>query len=504
MEYLVVTPPVITPSEPPSGAFLLAAGLRARGYDAGFLDLSLAFFRHVFSRAPSGRGYPDTLSAMDYLTGKVTYSPQQHRTASGNLSTALKNYSREFPGWRITLMDAQPPGDLHRPTSIYESCRLGRTPFSEFWEEYLVPLLEDLRPNRVLVSLAYLSQLAAGIDLVLLLRRLGLDATVGGSLLNSLSRTGQGLDLVRAVVPESVVSDGSVFPGFSSEGPLLGDLAWPNMLEEWNYIAGRPVIPFALSTGCYWNRCLFCPDSGRRLNTAGISALEGFLDSVPDQIMEKRPIIHFLDSAVPEKPLLDSLPALSSRGLDFYTFARPEPWLLSRTDMLSENGCLMLQLGVESGSRNILERFCKGIDPEISLEVIRSCASSGIRTYVYMLLGLPGETDRDTELTMELLEEAGDSVDFINFSIFNLPENCELTERAVEFGIEILDDEIPEDSIRLYRPFLCEGSNPRLQARELISRVFPGTGSVSEALKRTPNWFRTSHFPMIEIEGRRN
>jgi len=119
-----------------------------------------------------------------------------------------------------------------------------------------------------------------------------------------------------------------------------------------------------------------------------------------------------------------------------------------------------------------------------------------------MLLGLPGETDHDIEASLGFLEKAGDSIDFINFSIFNLPVNCDLTERASEFGIDLLDHDSPDDAIRLYRPFLHNGQNPRIAARRAVSEYFAEIPSVAEALKRTPRWFRTSHFPLIEILGR--
>jgi hypothetical protein len=502
MKYLVTSPPVITPSEPPSGAFLLAGGLAARGIDAGFLDLSLAFFRSVFSRSPTGRGYPDVRSALDYLRGNSSYTPQQHRTASGILNSALRKYSDGFPGWRITLMDAVPPEPVHMPQRIKSICEEQDTPFTAFWQDHLLPVLHECRPERVLVSLSYLSQLAGGIDLVLTLKRHGFEVVVGGSLLNSLSRTGEGFRLITEVMPEAITGDGSEFPGFSSETPLLDHVSWPVMLEEWDYISGRPVIPCALSTGCYWNRCLFCPDAGRELRVSGADSLDGFLASIPAEIMIRKPLIHFLDSAAPREPLMTALPLLKRFELDFYTFARPEPWVPELAGVLSEHGCLMLQLGVESGSRRLLDRYCKGISPEISLKAMRKCADAGIRTYVYMLLGLPGETDEDIESSISLLREAGPSVDFINFSIFNLPENCQLTERADEFGIQLLEPDLPDDSIRLYRPFLHEGNNPRVSARASISRDFPRIPSVSEALKRTPNWFRTTHFPLIEMRGR--
>lgn len=503
MKYLVTVPPVITPSEPPSGAFLLAAGLTARGINTGFLDLSLEYFRYIFCMTPKGRGYPVVEPALKYLQNTPLYSPQQHRTASGILNSSLKHFSNNYPGWKITLMDVVPPKAVHRPSEIMRICREGKTPFSEFWEEYLPPALKRFNPDTVLVSLSYLSQLAAGIDLILFLRRAGYRVVVGGSLLNSLSRTGEGYELVRSVLPESSVGDGSTFPGFTSGDNLfLSRLSWPDMIGESDYISGRPVIPCALSTGCYWNRCLFCPDSSRELTVYSHETLEHFISTIPSNVMKKNPIIHFVDSAIPGKALEGTLPLLRQYGLDFYTFARPESWISRISEMLSESGCLMLQLGAESGSRSLLDRFQKGINPDTSLEVIKNCAEAGIRTYVYMLMGLPGETDQDYEASIRFLEKAGDSIDFINFSIFNLPVNCELMDRASEFSIDLLDSDSPNDAIMLYKPFLFKGRNPRIKARLAVSESFSMIPSVAEALRRTPKWFRTSHFPLIEIPGR--
>lgn len=505
MKYLVTTPPVITPSEPPAGAFLLAAGLSARGIDTGFLDLSLEYFRYVFSTIPKGRGYPAVEPALDYLMNNPVYSPQQHRTASGILNSSLKLFSSKFPGWKITLMDLIPPEAIHRPAEIMKICQEGNTPFSEFWEEHFLTILRQYDPETVLVSLSYLSQLAAGIDLVLFLRKAGYGVIVGGSLMNSLSRTGKGFELVRSVLPESCLSDGSSFPGFNSvSDPYLSSLSWPDIIGDRGYISGRPVIPYALSTGCYWNKCLFCPDSSTKLEVYGHDSFERFIMTIPSSIMERNPVIHFLDSAIPRKPLRDILSLLRNYGLDWYTFARPESWISSMADRLSESGCLMLQLGAESGSLSLLNRFEKGIDPDTSLEVIKKCATAGIRTYVYMLLGLPGETDQDVKASIQFLEEADNSIDFINFSVFNLPEKCELTDRASEFGIELLDYDSPDDVIRLYRPFLFKGQNPRVKARRAVSEYFGEISSVAEAIRRTPKWFRTSHFPLIETPGRKS
>ena len=500
---MIISPPVITPSEPPSGAFLLAAGLEARGISAGFLDLSMEFFNYVFATVPEGRGYPAVKSALAYLRNNSNYTPDQHRSTSGVLNSALKSFSKGYPGWKITLMDLTPPSEVHRPVKLLKTCNQEVTPFSEFWEEYLLPVLKRYDPETVLVSLSYLSQLAAGIDLAQFLKSNGYRVITGGSLLNSLDRTGKGFNLLNEVLPETILGDGSLLPGMeTTDDKLLGRLSWPTMLSPWQYISGSPVIPYAISTGCLWNKCLFCPDRKRKHSVFGKEVFEEFISTVPQEIMKQKPVIHFLDSAIPKRSLLDILPSLKANNLDFYGFVRPEKWIVDQSDMLAENGCLMLQLGAESGSFSLLEKFSKGIDPETSLEVIRSCARSGIRTYVYMLVGLPGETISDLDASVRFLKEAGNSIDFINFSIFNLPTNCELSDRADEFGIELVYDNSSEEVIRLYMPFLCEGQNPRIMARDFVTEKLSRIPSISKALLRTPKWFRTAHFPLVEIPGR--
>ena len=500
---MIISPPVITPSEPPSGAFLLAAGLEARGISACFLDLSLEFFNYIFGKTPEGRGYPAVKPVLAYLRNNSNYPPGQHRTISGVLNSALKSFSKGYPGWKISLMDLTPPSEVHRPEELLRICKQEETPFSGFWEEYLLPILRKHLPETVLVSLSYLSQLPAGIDLALFLKSNGYRVITGGSLLNSLDRTGKGFDLLRKVFPETILGDGSLLRGIkNSDDSLLSRLSWPHMINSWQYISGCPVIPYTLSTGCLWNKCLFCPDRKRKLSIFGKEVFEEFISTVPPEVMKRKPVIHLLDSTIPKKTLLDILPTLKDNNLDFYGFIRPEKWIADQSDMLADHGCLMLQLGAESGSLSLLDRYNKGIDPETSLEVIRRCSESGIRTYVYMLLGLPGETIHDLNASVSFLQKAGNSIDFINFSIFNLPTNCELSDRADEFGIELVYDNASENVIRLYMPFRSEGRNPRIMARHFITEKLSRLPSISKALLRTPKWFRTSHFPLIEIPGR--
>jgi hypothetical protein len=504
-EYLILSPPVLTPSEPPSGPFLLTAGLRARGMDAAFMDLSLMFFMKVFEGVKEERGMPPVRTALDFFRNSIRYEPQRHRTYSGILNSALQRYSSGFPGWRITLMDAEPPCDKHSPSALKEYFGSGaETPFSGFWDYALDGIIKEYRPGRILISISYLSQLPAAVDLHEFLESRGLEPLTGGSLPRSLVHSGDGFDLLEDVFGRLITCDGS---SLTDDGkPLLSSLSWPRMISDWDYLAARPVIPFALSTGCYWDRCLFCPDRGWDFNRTPLESLSGFCDGIPSSLPGGRPLIHFLDSASPPAALAQALPVIRSLNASFYGFVRPSEDLLGSGILpeLAEDGCLMLQLGVESGSRDLLDRFDKGLDPGTSLEVLEQVTETGIRTYVYLLLGLPGESVADQMMTAALIERAGDTIDYLNISVFNLPRSSELIVRADEFGMSVTDFNAPQHAIRLYSPFTCEGVSPRDSARKFIREDLSGRQHVMRSLKNTPKWFRGPHMAMMDLPGRRD
>ncbi|MCK9459774.1 MAG: radical SAM protein [Proteobacteria bacterium] len=503
MDELVLTPPVHSPAEPAAGAFLLAAGLAGAGRDVALLDLSLAFFWRELRR---GEGRVGEAALRYLLDARSGYEPDRHRSAVGQLHRRLRPFGERHPGWRLTLMDLEPPVRVHDPAAVARWLAENPSPFSELWEESLRPVLEAERPRRVLVSLAYLSQLPAAIDLVRFLDRNGARYAVGGSLPRSLAATGAGLDALRAAIGPVDLGDGSALLGGDARRPLLDTLAWPRMLAKDPYLSARPIVPLALSSGCYWRRCRFCPDRALPYRGVPAASLERFFGSVPASVFAARPVVHLVDSAIPPGPLRRFLPLAKAAGAAFYGFARPTRQLLrgSLVDAAADAGCLMLQLGVESGSGALLGRFDKGVDPAEAERVIAAVAGAGIRTYLYLLFGLPGETDADREATLELLARNHRHVDFLNLSLFNLPSSCELTERAEEHGISLGEFPIEDAALRLYRPFTCGGRSPRDEARAFLKERVLWHPAIREAVLRTPRWLRAAHLALMRLPGRRS
>ncbi|MBW2276945.1 MAG: radical SAM protein [Deltaproteobacteria bacterium] len=503
MDFMVLAPPVVTPAEPPSGAFVLAAGLAGHGAETGLLDLSLELFHRLLEQ-PDPPGI-NTAAQVEYLIESTAgYTPERHRSAVGEIHRKLGLFTEAHPGWKLTLMDVTPPVRVHDPAGLAEL--LAReSPFTELWNEVLVPALDRHRPRRVVVSLAYLSQLPATIDLVRFLRSRNIDPLVGGSLPRSLASTGHGIEALSRVLPQLDTGDGLSLVSESPGGHLTDRLGWPSLLSSRPYLSSRPIIPLTMSTGCFWRRCRFCPDRELEFVRVPLNSLDDLLASTPSALATRRPVIHLLDSALPPAQLRRFLPLAKQHQLGFYGFARPSAELAAG-DLLedaADAGCLMLQLGAESGSPDLLERYDKGFSPGEAEQVIRATAAAGIRNYLYLLFGLPAESPADREATRSLVDRNREAIDFLNVSLFNLPRFCELSRRASKECIEIGDFPDDRELIRLYWPFTVAGESPRALARAFLKQSFDVDPAVRAARLRTPRWLRAAHLALMKLDRRR-
>ena len=98
---------------------------------------------------------------------------------------------------------------------------------------------------------------------------------------------------------------------------------------------------------------------------------------------------------------------------------------------LAAGGCRMLQLGLESGSQQVLDRLQKGTRLDEVARMLDNLRQAGIATYVYIMLGTPGETREDAELTLQFLERHAGAIDYLNLAIMNLPRESQLLDDPV-------------------------------------------------------------------------
>jgi hypothetical protein len=205
---------------------------------------------------------------------------------------------------------------------------------------------------------------------------------------------------------------------------------------------------------------------------------------------------HLTDNAIPPstlRVLVDRADAL--RGLAWHGFARFERDLLASgfVSGLAAAGCAMLQLGLESGSQPLLDRMGKGTRVSDAPAVLHNLKAAGIATYVYVMLGAPGETARDAEATLAFLEEHAGAIDYLNLSILNLPREAE-GETFPGGGGRAPDRAGRDDEpLGLYRPVPPTAGWGRPQARRFLSRRILGSPALREIVARTPPGFASDH-----------
>jgi radical SAM superfamily enzyme YgiQ (UPF0313 family) len=73
-------------------------------------------------------------------------------------------------------------------------------------------------------------------------------------------------------------------------------------------------------------------------------------------------------------------------------------------------GFYRARLGLESGSKRLLESMGKRIMPGQIREAVTSLAHVGIKTTTYWVIGYPGETEEDFQQTLDLVEELKDDI----------------------------------------------------------------------------------------------
>ena len=172
------------------------------------------------------------------------------------------------------------------------------------------------------------------------------------------------------------------------------------------YLSPKRVLPLQGSRGCYWRKCTFC-----NLHVDNLKFRLRNLDLVledMDRLKEKysAEYMFFSDECMPVKQL-DSLSSkLIEKGNDIKWMAgiRFDKGLTK--DILAkarEAGCLKMVFGLESSNKRVLSLMDKGIETEITKNIIDYCDETGIAVHMYVIVGFPSETR----------EEALETLDFV-------------------------------------------------------------------------------------------
>ncbi|MCX5906184.1 MAG: radical SAM protein, partial [Deltaproteobacteria bacterium] len=159
---------------------------------------------------------------------------------------------------------------------------------------------------------------------------------------------------------------------------------------------------------------------------------------------------------------------------------------------LKRAGCVMLQLGLESGDQGILDQLEKGVDLEVASQALRALKRAGIATYVYLLFGTPAETVEEARKTLAFVADRHDQIGYLNVAIFNLPLG------GLE-GQELATEEFSEGDLSLYTNFSHPRGWHRNLVRQFLDKEFKRHPAIAPILRREPPIFTSNHAPFFTL-----
>jgi len=507
MPVLLIHPPAGKPCEPPPGLARLAAALKANGVGCRLLDANIEGLLDV-AKLPLDPQGAWTRRALKNREANLTLlrSPEimanldRYGRTVRDINRLLSAQAEPF-GAELSLADYAQAGlspvrsaDLAAAAEHPE-----QSPFYPYFSRRLGQLLTEREPRLIGFSLNFLSQALTAAAMLGFLQGSGCRAKIvlGGGLITSW-RSRPGRPNPFAGLADHLITG----PGEAQLVKLAGGTKKParaaapdySGLPLDDYLSPARILPFSTASGCYWSRCSFCPEQaeGNAYQPLPVNAACCLLQQL---VKLYRPgLLHLVDNALSPaflKKICDEPP-----GAPWYGFARVSPELQDEEfcRKLRQSGCVMLQLGLESGDDRVLAALEKGITTADSARALEALKKAGIGTYVYLLFGTPAETSEAARRTLAFAIAENENIDFLNLAIFNMPVNAE---EAAGLGTGAFF----EGDLGLYTGFAHPKGWNRPQVRRFLDRDFKRHPAIVAILRRDPPFFTSNHAPFFLMKS---
>jgi len=502
---LLIHPPVAKPCEPPPGIARLAGALRAHGVPVEVLDANIEGIVHLMGKAAAGqdrwtdRAVTHRQGHLSHLRGWPVYGrPDAYRRSVADLNRLLQVAGRPFhTSVGLGNYSHAERSPVRQSDLIWAAESPQENPFYGYFAPRIREILESRPVVWVGISVNFLSQALCAWAIIGFLRQEfpGIRIVVGGGLITSWMRGALKENPWQGWVDECVAGPGEesllALTGVESlvERPYRPDYG---PFEQMGYLAPGFILPYSASSGCYWNRCSFCPEKSEG-NPYRPLPPEQVIKDLETLCHASTPaLIHLLDNAL--SPAL--LRRLADRGLPapWYGFARLAAPLddLDACMALRRGGCVLLKLGLESGDQGVLDALDKGIRLDTASRILSHLRTAGIATYVYLLFGTPAEGPVEAQHTLDFVAGHHTDIDFLNVAIFNLPI---YSPHAKSLNVEPFYD----GDLSLYGRFHHPLGWNRGEVRRFLDKGFRRHPDVAAILRRDPPVFTSNHAPLFRL-----
>jgi hypothetical protein len=508
---LLIHPPVSKPCEPPAGIAKLTGVLRGNGIRCHQVDANLEGVLFLLNQHPPAedtwtkrahKHLPQHLK--DLRSAKPYQNTSRYQRAIADLNRLLDSNSKAY-NLQITLGNYQ--DNEHSALNSADLMWAARHPdkniFYPYFSKRFSQLITEHQPTHVGISLNYLSQATTTFAILGFLKNNypSIKLVLGGGLITSWlhgpnktkfnDKHGSIHSKFSRIIDKIIAGPG--------EEALLRYLNYPDKITPYppdytdlplkDYLSNGVIIPYAAASGCYWNKCTFCPEpaEGNRYQALQPPQVVAELRQLIQQLQPK--LIHILDNAISPKLLKELIK--TPIATPWYGFARVAEQLcdIEFCHSLKRVGCVMLKLGVESGDQEILDDMCKGVTVKLTSRVLKTLHEAGISTYVYLLFGTPTETLEKARKTLNFVQRHAQCITFLNLAIFNLPIGSTNAQKLTKHSFYAGD-------LSLY----CDFTHPldwnRKKIRHFLEHEFKQDPAIKNILQRDPPLFTSNHAPL--------
>lgn len=508
---IFINPPVIKPCEPPAGIARLSACLQDTDIDRVVVDANVEGLLFLLSNHCQAT---DTWSKRasknlhyhlgELRSGKIYNNHGRYQRAIADINRLLEISARPFD---VHLSLGNYQDNQHSPLNSTDLLWAAGNPDKNLFYPYFHQRIQNLialhNPTHIGFSLNFLSQALTTFAMLGYIRQHYPDIKLllGGGLITSWVRSPNWRTFPQPFGPFAGIVD-KIFAG-PAEHELLRYLkvkTFPkqnhpdySQLVTNSYLAPGIILPYAASSGCYWNRCEFCPEQAEGNSYVSMTSKQ-IINELHTLINQHRPkLIHLLDNAI--SPNLLTALAENPLAVPWYGFARVSEQLSDYNfcRALKESGCVMLKLGIESGDQQVLDGMAKGVTVELTGRVLEALHAAGIATYVYLLFGTPSETVEKARQTLQFVRQYHQCITFLNLAIFNLPINSALASTLDKHSFYGAD-------LSLYTDFDHPLGWSRKEIRNFLEKEFKRVPEIAQILRRDPPLFTSNHAPLTLIK----
>lgn len=391
---------------------------------------------------------------------KQFYVYRQYKRACTLLEAFYKLLSALYYPTLLSPSEYCGPGEFANFDDIFSHRSRTLNPFIDYYETALFPEIYKIKPSVVGISMVFASQAVQALVLGKLIKERFPDIhlTLGGAFLSQWALVmDEPLLLKLFACTDSIVcgegekafsqlleyasgrrslkavgnliyldrSTGRIERFSELEYTDLSSLPPPDYtdLDLGLYLSPEPVIPYCISRGCYWGRCVFCQNryGDNHMRRYQAVPVEKAVDEISN-LSKKHGSAHFnfSNDAIDPAYLKRFSEAVLRGGKKFSwnTDLRAEknidPPLCS---LMSRAGLNSVAIGFESGCQKTLDAMDKGYRVETIRRVMKNLYDARIATQAMGFFGFPGESHEEGLVTLRFIE---DNIDRISYYVMGL------------------------------------------------------------------------------------